>query len=146
MKRAPSTLRMTKPAIKRALKNLKATKLAIKRASSAKRLRICSGCQLTSASTDSPNLASEGNTNTSQHSINSAMTIISWLSMNMMACGSNSLLRTELIVAVGDQATTGPPFKSASHRFSSKRSRSGITQLLTVYVVSSSIPRTVQLC
>ncbi len=49
------------------------------------------------------------------------------------------------IVALRDQATTGPFFKSASPRLSSKRSRSGIAKAINVYLVSSSTTRTVQL-
>ncbi len=70
-------------------------------------------------------------TDTSQPSRSLNMIINSLL---WMKCpdrfSTNSLFWTEPIVAVGDQATTGPPFKSASHRLCSKRSRSGTTQTL----------------
>ena len=58
---------------------------------------------------------------------------------------SSSLSRTESIVALREGATTGPAVKSACHRPSFKRSRSGMTQMIECYMVSSSIQKTVQL-
>ncbi len=79
----------------------------------------------------------ESKTNSSQQSTSSATTINLSLSTNCnkMFSSFSSLFWTEPVVAVRDQATTGPPFKSASHRLSSKRSRSGIAQGVKGYLV-----------
>ncbi len=104
------------------------------RAPRTKRLRMMSRCRLTSSSTDTLILvvvkSSTSRTDTSQLFTSSATTTTSSRSINMTYGSSNSLFWTEPIVAVGYQATTGPPFKSASHKLSSKKSRSGISQVI----------------
>ncbi len=86
-------------------------------------------------------------TDTSQPSNNSATTTFSWLSKNYPILSiTNLLLRAVPIVAARDQATTGNGFKSANHKLSSQRSRSGMALLLSSYTVWSSMARTVQLC
>ena len=85
-------------------------------------------------------------TDTSQPSKSSATTTTLSLSMKYSIVSTNSLLRTEQIVAQRDHhPTTGPLFKSDSHRLSSQRSRSGMTHSRNVYSVLSYTPRTVQL-
>ena len=76
-------------------------------------------------------------TKTSQQSTSSAtkITLSLLMNFNKMFSSFSSLFWTEPVVAVRDQATTGPPFKSASHRLSSKRSRSGMTSAVKFCLV-----------
>ena len=95
-----------------------------------------------------PGYSRAARTDIFQPSNNSATIIISWQSIKLRTISilsSSSLLQTEPIVAQSYQGTTGPPFKSASLRLSSLRSRSGTNESFHSYVVSRSTPRTVQL-